>query len=213
MPRVLYSVGLGPGTDVISQSAFEDKIKATLSDPRGWRKYGYEFIKTACRQPVLHIHMEAAENAAQQCGMEGFSCWRDEPNDIIINLKNWMGGSKSELPLERYRTYVILHEVGHALGLDHQSCPIKECTRRGMDTCPGPVMMQMTRGPKHIAPCVENEWPLDPDWKIEDPRIARQYLAMVIICVIVLILLVCVSMAGSFVQMRNGVMRSQFKSA
>ena len=32
-------------------------------------------------------------------------------------------------------------------------------------------MAQMTRGPEHIAPCYENDWPLDATWKIDDPRV------------------------------------------
>jgi len=47
--------------------------------------------------------------------------------------------------------------------------PTAECARRGMATCPASVMQQMTRGPEYVSPCVEADWPLDPDWGIDDP--------------------------------------------
>jgi hypothetical protein len=35
-------------------------------------------------------------------------------------------------------------------------------------------MQQMTLGSTAIEPCEAQEWPLDPDWKIDDPRGTRQ---------------------------------------
>jgi hypothetical protein len=63
-----------------------------------------------------------------------------------------MTGYRSKLPIDRYRTYVICHEVGHSLGLQHSKCP-----GPGQK---GSVMQQMSKGPEHISPCIENEWPL-----------------------------------------------------
>jgi hypothetical protein len=42
-----------------------------------------------------------------------------------------------------------------------------------MAECPASVMQQMTKGPDHVAPCVETDWPLDPDWLVDDPRLVR----------------------------------------
>lgn len=170
MPRnILYSVGIGPDVQGVTREEFAAKIAQVLSDPRGWRKYGFEFREVPEREGAVHVRLESSDDAASLCGISGFSCWRERPADIVINLGNWMGGSRSQLPLDRYRTYVINHEWGHALGLEHQKCPAAECTRRGMTTCPASVMQQMTRGAEHIAPCVEADWPLDPDWRIDDP--------------------------------------------
>lgn len=56
---------------------------------------------------------------------------------VYINAKSWINGvEESGLSLDRYKTYVINHEFGHALGYTH-----KECTG---DVCP--VMYQSTRG-------------------------------------------------------------------
>lgn len=60
---------------------------------------------------------------------------------VYINYKNWQGVPRSGLTLDEYRHYVIEHEVGHALGYDHQDC-ISETVLDG--TCP--VMYQSTRG-------------------------------------------------------------------
>ena len=65
--------------------------------------------------------------------------------------------NKSELPLDKYRNYVINHEVGHSLGLPHATCP------HDGQVAPyiGSIMQQMTKGPSHIAPCKENDWLLE----------------------------------------------------
>lgn len=66
-----------------------------------------------------------------------------QPTAIVFNSGNW--DSKPDrftLSLQDYRTYLINHEFGHALGLfDHQeSSP---------DLCP--LMYQQTRGTDHCA--------------------------------------------------------------
>lgn len=176
---------------------FAGEVSRVLADPRGWRKYGYEFREVPAGAGVRRVRLETAERSAELCGVGGFSCWRRGPNDIIINLKNWMGGSASRLPLDRYRTYVVNHETGHSLGLSHQGCPVAECARRGLKPCPASVMQQMTRGPEHVAPCVEADWPLDPDWRIDDPlgcasRPRRRLQWVALALALLLVLLACV---------------------
>jgi len=61
---------------------------------------------------------------------------------ILINYGNWKNGVKqSKLSVMDYRTYVINHELGHALGMDHLTC--EESTAIN-GVCP--VMYQSTRG-------------------------------------------------------------------
>lgn len=144
---------------------FRDIINNVLTDPRGWRKYNYTFIEqplTKHTPRILRIKLATLDtikkigcgSATTMCNTAYFSFYRPRYHDIHINVQNWDGGSKSSLSIPRYRIYVINHEVGHALGLDHVKCPASRTNK-------GSVMQQMTRGPEHIAPCFENEWPLD----------------------------------------------------
>jgi hypothetical protein len=150
-----------------SNKEFSDEVDRILNDPRGWLKYGYKFIRDA--NATFQIRLETENNANVLCHANGLSCARPTLNSIIIHEGNWNGNSKSQLPLKKYHNYVICHEVGHLLGLSHKQCPIEECQRRGMKECPASVMQQMTRGPAAILPCIENDWPLDPDWGIDNP--------------------------------------------
>ena len=61
---------------------------------------------------------------------------------IDINADNWIYGVKqSGLTLDEYKIYIINHELGHALGYDHQKCD-KKTVENGR--CP--IMYQSTRG-------------------------------------------------------------------
>jgi hypothetical protein len=203
MPHVLCSTTIGPGVDAALGREFTDVVFRVLGDARGWRKYGYTFQQVAAPRSghdALNIRLETSATAAALCGIPGFSCARIDANDIVISLGNWMGGSKSDLSRDRYRTYVVNHEVGHILGLQHQQCPIEECRRRGLDSCPASVMQQMTRGPDAIAPCVESDWPLDPSWQIDDPRAlefaVRSPFRGILFAVIAVIVLLVVCLMG-----------------
>ena len=76
---------------------------------------------------------------------------RTMPFQIYISADNWekippASGYKIQ---NLYRTYVILHEVGHALGYDHETCP-------GHNQ-PAPIMMQQTLG---TGVCYPEPWVL-----------------------------------------------------
>jgi hypothetical protein len=161
-----------------SPDDFKAAVASTLNDPRGWSKYGYKFVdvgdNTAPSHRVLPINLVSYDTIMKNCKGRAacgkFSYYRPAFHDITINNLNWMTGGDSSADmtvlsttskngtwtLQRYRDYVINHEVGHSLGLDHQTC-----ARSGG---PGSIMMQMTRGAAYIAPCTLNEWPLDPNY-------------------------------------------------
>lgn len=187
------SVGV-PSAD---EKEFRDTVVKILNDPRGWKKYGYRFYESP-NADSINIRLESAAEAL--CGFPNLSCWRKNHKDIIINYDNWMGKSKSKLPIDRYRNYVINHEVGHALGHSHNKCPIEECKKRNMIDCPASIMQQMSRGPDVIKPCIESDWPLDASWKIDIPPYTKKIpigvaaisaiAAIVVIVVIVVIIIV-----------------------
>lgn len=155
---IVYSVRPDPTVDESKQKEFEDKVISVLIDSRGWVKYGYKFIPISRYDSVnvLAISLVSKEKINRLFpGIKNMSCYHKPSNMIFINEFCWDTGGKSDLPLDRYRNYVINHEVGHALGLGHSKC------HDGGK--PGSIMMQMTRGPDHVSPCVSNDWPLSKD--------------------------------------------------
>lgn len=76
-----------------------------------------------------------------------YSCYQS--GNAVLNSMRWkQGASPYGKDLRAYRTYMINHEVGHALGNGHASC--------GGSGQKAPIMMQQTKG---VAPCTPNPWP------------------------------------------------------
>jgi hypothetical protein len=68
---------------------------------------------------------------------------------VVLNAKRWLYGIPAyDGNLELYRSYLVNHEVGHALGHGHSTCTKPKT--------PAPVMMQQTKG---LAGCLPNAWP------------------------------------------------------
>lgn len=148
--------------DLPLYNEIKHKIHSTLNDSRGWIKYGYTFEEVSQYNPdiinsdIIYVTMMSSSDITQKFGSKGLSLYIPRLNKIIFNYENWSGLSKSSLPKDRYQTYVINHEFGHALGYDHPN------TQTCIDGDIASVMVQMTKGPDFVAPCIENEWPLDP---------------------------------------------------
>ena len=130
--------------------AFAWEVWSILSDPNGWNKAGVSFCPFG--KPQFDIVLALPETVDELCapldtGGKVSCAGRDE---VVINFLRWSEGDPSWSSLSDYRTYVVNHEVGHALGMLHR----KECTDDGL----APLMMQQSQ--RKIL-CKTNQFPTD----------------------------------------------------
>ena len=140
--RVQYYTTVDPGIPY-DPKLFADQIAIYLADPYGWGQY-HTFVPTV--RTGKHIRLCRPHTLkAEGCRDDQLSCAILGGTQIWLNYDRWIHGSKpSRLPLERYRQYMVTHEMGHSLGYEHATCPGKG---------PAPVMMQQTIG---IGACTPN---------------------------------------------------------
>lgn len=148
---VRFRVAVEDGIDS-DLAEFADFAEQTLGGAQGWTAGGDTTLQRV-PQEVPHdftLHLATGQTTAQMCadgGLDimgdglpdgGVSCHYD--GNVMINLNRWRLSVPhfvgDEVPLEVYRQMLINHEVGHALGLGHESCP--------GEGEPAPVMQQQT---------------------------------------------------------------------
>lgn len=149
LQRFLVEVEDGINVD---GAGFAAAVEATLADRRGWGSGGeYSFQRVDDGDYDFRVSLVSPMNVESFCpgvGTGGYTSCRYGER-AVINLARW----ESAVPdyagdVATYRLYVVNHEVGHALGHGHESCP-----------GPGelaPVMQQQTLG---LDGCVKNAWP------------------------------------------------------
>lgn len=120
---------------------FAEEVAIYLADPDGWAQF-HTFVpgkgKTIRLSSPNTLKHEGCEDPTLSCAVMGGTM-------IWLNADRWVhGASASKLPLERYRQYMVTHEMGHSLGHDHIKCP---------GSGPAPLMMQQTLG---IGKCTPN---------------------------------------------------------
>ncbi|GGP06479.1 DUF3152 domain-containing protein [Nonomuraea glycinis] len=127
--------------------AFAAEVHRTLNDPRGWARF------RRVDHPPVRVRVALSSPSLTDRGCRplrtggDLSCWNGTRS--IINALRWATGvPQYRGDLDAYRQYVISHEVGHALGHDHTTCP-------GPGR-PAPVMMQQS---KSLGRCRPNPWP------------------------------------------------------
>jgi hypothetical protein len=146
-----YTVEVEAATG-LDPDAVAAEVDAALGDPRSWarvrRLERVDDVSLADARVVVAtpgtVDALCARVGLNTAGV--FSCWTGTV--AALNSWRWEVGAPWFEDITSYRTYLVNHEVGHALGHGH-----RRCSEPG---APAPVMMQQSKG---LDGCVANGWP------------------------------------------------------
>jgi hypothetical protein len=131
--------------------AFAAFVDQTLADGRSWIAEGGIGFQRVAADARVRVVLATPATTDQLClplqtnGL--FSC--HQSGTVVINSDRWFGGiGVWPGPLDEYRRYAVNHEMGHAIGRGHVTCP-------GVGAI-APVMMQQSKG---LDGCIPNGWP------------------------------------------------------
>lgn len=146
---ITYSVTAQGSVDG-SLDEFARVAAATLDDPRGWSLGGtiaFEQVASGGEFTLILASPAVVGNAAPGCSPT-WSC--RVGRNVYINDARWIYQTESwPYSTALYRNYVILHEVGHWLGLGHRDCPT-----------PGRTAWVMQQQSISMQGCRANVWPV-----------------------------------------------------
>ena len=132
--------------------AFATMVERTLGDPRSWGHGGARsFQRVDSGSVAFRVALAAPRTVDRYCAPLNTNSYTScySRGRAMLNLDRWDRGVPWYADdLVTYRQYMINHEVGHALGKGHVSCP-----RRG---ALAPIMQQQTLG---MQGCRRNAWP------------------------------------------------------
>lgn len=120
-------------------------IRFALDHPLGWSKYGYTFTEmpeipdnVSITKKVIKIRMSSSATIEKICGFGDRSCADTRDSTVYLNIDRYLYGSEAaQMLIDKYRIFIILHEVGHILGFIHEKCPCIGCI--------GNTMMEVTK--------------------------------------------------------------------
>ena len=146
--RFIVEVEEGLGVD---KARFAAAVQRVLYDDRSWGGGSVPFRRVDSGPAAFRVALASPDTTDRLCApLETagiYSC--HQSGRAVLNSMRWRRGAASYgQNLTGYRTYLVNHEVGHALGSYHRSCPAAGA--------PAPVMMQQTKG---VAPCRARPWP------------------------------------------------------
>lgn len=152
---VRYMVEVEDGLPYLPDD-FAVDVDRILNDERGWGRGGatMRFVRVGTGAVDFRVSLTSPEETDRRCApllthgkVSCFNGYR-----AVINAERWRLGSPTYgSDLTGYRTYVINHEVGHALGYGHVNC--------GAAGYLAPIMVQQT---KSLEACLPNPWPHPP---------------------------------------------------
>jgi hypothetical protein len=153
-----YRVAIETGTPVAADE-FARMVDATLGDPRSWIAGKDVRLQRVSEQAASQftVYLVTPGTAKKLCAAGNLDIvWHGEPytscrvgNKVVINIARFLTSVPHYgAPLSDYQQYAINHEVGHALGHEHELCPAPGK--------PAPVMQQQTFD---LQGCVANSWP------------------------------------------------------
>ncbi|ANH40440.1 hypothetical protein I601_4044 [Nocardioides dokdonensis FR1436] len=127
------------------------EVSAVLSHRRGWVGGQAGLLEPTDTDPDLRILLATPATTDRLCAPLNtrgeLSCRNGQM--VVLNARRWTRGAPAYAGrLPGYRRYLVNHEVGHALGNGHATCP-------GPGR-PAPVMLQQTLG---LDGCRPNPWP------------------------------------------------------
>lgn len=148
--ELTYTVELEEGLPFDPEAAART-IDRILDDPRGWQTTAGQSFHQVPDRGALRILIATPDTTDVLCApleTNGeVSCRNGDL--VVLNARRWAFATDDYRDaVSMYRTYLVNHEVGHALGYGHTDCP-------GPGE-PAPVMQQQTHG---LDGCRRNPWP------------------------------------------------------
>lgn len=130
-------------------------VATALGDPtRGWTAHGEHRLRQVSDPAKARVRIVLAPAGVVNayCTRVGlptgglYSCW--DGRRTMLNAMRWRTGAPWFSTIESYRSYLVNHEFGHALGKQHQNCPR-----------PGAISPLMVQQSKSTYGCRANSWP------------------------------------------------------